>query len=584
MEASDGDVVLRAHGLGGRRVRMHRSTLRAGEVVGIAGLAGSGRSELLRLIAGASRRHAGTATLDGDDFAPGGIGAAQRERVVLVPPERRSQALSPDSVERNLNATTIDRHARLRGPAEARAGACRAAVAGLPRPRCWPGPGGADAVGRQPAEGRAGQFLALEPRVLLLDEPTRGVDVATKSQIYGLIREQAAAGCAVIVVSSELPELIGLSDRIVVMHEGRIVGRFDRGEATEEQLPRRDEHDGRTGTAARGTERTDDMSAQNRARALRPLVGPLVLIGLVAFFGALYPTTFLSQQNLLINILDTVSFLVIVAAAQTIVMVVGDFDLSVGGLAALATSFTGAMLATTTLGGDLQDPAFVPLAIGIGLAVGLICGIANGVLVAYLGVLAFIATLGMSVVFTNLARFRVDGRPVYGLVEEGFVEIARGSTLGLSNKVWIAARYRRRDLVPARPHHARPQDVRGRRQRRGLALQRHRRQASAPHRLRALRRRRGCRRHPAGRDHRDRQHGRDAELDAAVDRGRLHRAWPCSEVAGRTCRAPSLGVILLRVIDNGLELHRHPRRAPERHLRGRHRDRRAAAGHRQASR
>jgi ribose transport system permease protein len=173
-------------------------------------------------------------------------------------------------------------------------------------------------------------------------------------------------------------------------------------------------------------------------RRLRPFVGPGVLIALIAFFGMLYPTTFLSQQNLLVNILDTVSFLIIVAAAQTIVMVVGDFDLSVGGLAALATSFTAAIITTTNLAGDPQDPGFVPLAIGIGLAVGLIGGIVNGVLVAYLGVLAFIATLGMSVVYVNLARFRVDGRPVYGLVEEGFVEIARSSTLGISNKVWTA--------------------------------------------------------------------------------------------------------------------------------------------------
>jgi ribose transport system permease protein len=173
-------------------------------------------------------------------------------------------------------------------------------------------------------------------------------------------------------------------------------------------------------------------------RRLRPLVGPAVLIGLIALFGALYPNTFLTQQNLLVNILETVSFLVIVAAAQTIVMVVGDFDLSVGGLAALATSFTAALITTTTLAGEAQDPGFVPLAVGIGLAVGLVGGLVNGILVAYLGVLAFIATLGMSVVFTNLARFRVEGRTVYGLVEEGFVEVARSSTLGISNKVWIA--------------------------------------------------------------------------------------------------------------------------------------------------
>ncbi|CAN5858030.1 ABC transporter permease [soil metagenome] len=175
------------------------------------------------------------------------------------------------------------------------------------------------------------------------------------------------------------------------------------------------------------------------AERLRPFVGPMALLLILGVFGALYPTTFLSRENLLVNVLDTVSFLVIVAAAQTIVMVVGDFDLSVGGLAALAASFTAALLATTTLSGGVQDPAFVPLAVALGLGVGLACGLVNGVLVSYLGVMAFIATLGMSAVYTNLARFRVDGRPVYGLVEEGFVEIARSQTLGISNKVWIAA-------------------------------------------------------------------------------------------------------------------------------------------------
>ncbi len=80
------------------------------------------------------------------------------------------------------------------------------------------------------------KYLALKPRVLLLDEPTRGVDMTTKTQIYALIRELAAAGCAVLMVSSELAELIGLCDRILVLHQGRLAGRFERGAATEEEL------------------------------------------------------------------------------------------------------------------------------------------------------------------------------------------------------------------------------------------------------------------------------------------------------------------------------------------------------------
>jgi ribose transport system permease protein len=171
---------------------------------------------------------------------------------------------------------------------------------------------------------------------------------------------------------------------------------------------------------------------------VKPFIGPLALLAIIAFFGVLYPTTFLTPTNLLTNVLQTVAFTAIVAAAQTIVMVVGDFDLSVGGTAALATSFTAAIITTTTLSGAPQEPGSVLFAVLLGLSVGLVCGVANGLLVSYLGVLAFIATLGMAQVFTSLARFRVNGQPVYGLVEPGFVEVARGTTLGVSNQVWIA--------------------------------------------------------------------------------------------------------------------------------------------------
>jgi ABC-type sugar transport system ATPase subunit len=239
-QAAPGGVILRADGLGGRRLRAASIELRAGEVVGVAGLAGAGRSELLRLLAGASRPSSGRMRLGDAPFAPRDIGQAQRAGLVLVPQERRSQALTPDSVERNLNATTIDRHA---------------IAAAIVRPRrerdharaLWETFGvrghslDQDVLtlsGGNQQKVVLARFLALKPRVLLLDEPTRGVDVATKSQIYALVREQATAGCAVLMVSSELPEVLGLCDRSVVLHEGRITARFERGEATEESLLR----------------------------------------------------------------------------------------------------------------------------------------------------------------------------------------------------------------------------------------------------------------------------------------------------------------------------------------------------------
>ena len=160
--------------------------------------------------------------------------------MVLVPPERRSQALLPDSVERNLNATVIDRLTRGRfvtSPRKEREHAQQLWDQLDVRARSL----GQDVLtlsGGNQHKVVLARFLALAPRVLLLDEPTRGVDMTTKTQIYELIRRLAAEGTAVLMVSSELVEVIGLCDRILVLHEGRIAGRFEHGEADEEELLR----------------------------------------------------------------------------------------------------------------------------------------------------------------------------------------------------------------------------------------------------------------------------------------------------------------------------------------------------------
>jgi len=214
-DPAPGEVRLKTNGLSGRRIH-----------------------DASRLIAGASQPHAGSIELDGVEFRPSSVGHAQSAGIALVPPERRSQALIPDSVERNLNTTTIDQQAiagivtsSTRERAHAQALWTSLDVRGRSL-----GQEVLTLSGGNQQKVVLAKYLALEPRVLLLDEPTRGVDMTTKSQIYGLVREQAAAGCAVLVVSSELAELIGLCDRIVVLHEGRIAGRFERGEANEEEL------------------------------------------------------------------------------------------------------------------------------------------------------------------------------------------------------------------------------------------------------------------------------------------------------------------------------------------------------------
>jgi len=189
---------------------------------------------------------------------------------------------------------------------------------------------------------------------------------------------------------------------------------------------------GEPGTSERVDRRTPGESW------LRPLAGPIVLLSMVALFAILYGDRYFSKTNLVNNVLGAVAFVAIVAAGQTVVMVVGEFDLSVGGLAALASVSAGVLIATRTIDGGAAEPGSVLLAVLLGLGIGLIGGVINGILISRLGILAFIATLATAVVFSNFASYRVDGKPVYGLVENNFVDVARGEILGIPNKVLIA--------------------------------------------------------------------------------------------------------------------------------------------------
>lgn len=221
-----GEVVLRANNLTGTRVRGVSVELRRGEVVGIAGLGGSGRSELVRLLSGAQRADAGTVSLDGEQVVFRSPQQALQAGIALVPEERRTQGLvMTDSVGENLVAAVLGQLAvggvfrkrgRERRNAEQSIESLRIKVASLNQ-------NVGQLSGGNQQKVVLGKVLARGPKVLLLDEPTRGIDVGTKAEIYRLVRRLADDGTAVVVVSSELPELLGLTDRIVVLHEGTVV-------------------------------------------------------------------------------------------------------------------------------------------------------------------------------------------------------------------------------------------------------------------------------------------------------------------------------------------------------------------------
>ncbi len=212
--------------------------LHAGEVLGVAGLMGAGRSELARLIAGADRPTGGTMTLDGQPFAPRDVAAAIRAGVVYLSEDRKTLGLHLSlSVADNITLPGLSRLSRAGMVAPQRLSALA---------KDWMARRGVRAAapdvavetlsGGNQQKVALAKWLSLDPRVILLDEPTRGVDVGAKAEIHGLIRRLAAEGAAVLVISSELPEVLALSDRIAVMAGGRLARIVPARGATEESL------------------------------------------------------------------------------------------------------------------------------------------------------------------------------------------------------------------------------------------------------------------------------------------------------------------------------------------------------------
>ena len=206
-----------------------------GEILGIAGLVGSGRSELLETIAGTRRAHAGTVAVAGTALANHATRAAMAHGVCLVPEDRWAQGLVRfDSIVGNH---ALSRHRALR-PTDRRGERRRARADvvrfGIKTPSI-------DAPVSALSGGNAQKVVLARaidqrPQVLLLDEPTRGVDIGAKAEIYAIIGEMVGRGVAVVVASSDLLELIGLCDRILVLHEGQVAGELARADASEESL------------------------------------------------------------------------------------------------------------------------------------------------------------------------------------------------------------------------------------------------------------------------------------------------------------------------------------------------------------
>jgi rhamnose transport system ATP-binding protein len=212
--------------------------VRAGEIVALAGLVGAGRSEVARAIFGIDPLDAGEVRIAGKPLQLGKPAAAVRAGLALVPEDRRAQGLALElSIARNASLTVLGRLMR-HGLISARSESALAADWGK-RLRLNAGdldaPVGTLSGGNQ-QKVVLGKWLAIGPKVLIIDEPTRGIDVGAKAEVYRTLAELVREGMAVLMISSELPEVLGMADRVLVMHEGRISADIPRADANEERV------------------------------------------------------------------------------------------------------------------------------------------------------------------------------------------------------------------------------------------------------------------------------------------------------------------------------------------------------------
>jgi ribose transport system ATP-binding protein len=236
-----GETMLKVTGLVTPCWPQHRVSfeVKAGEIVGVAGLVGAGRTEVLRCLFGIDRPLAGQIDVSGRAVRIEKPQDAIREGIGLIPEDRKQEGLVLEMpVSANVGLPGLRRNSFACGFLNQKCeDAAAASMIAKMRIRT---PSAAQIVqflsGGNQQKVVIGKWLALEPRVLLLDEPTRGIDVGAKQEIYRLMEELAAQGMALLFVSSEMEEILGMSDRVLVMHEGRITGQLLRSELTEEAV------------------------------------------------------------------------------------------------------------------------------------------------------------------------------------------------------------------------------------------------------------------------------------------------------------------------------------------------------------
>jgi ABC-type sugar transport system ATPase subunit/ribose/xylose/arabinose/galactoside ABC-type transport system permease subunit len=387
--------------------------LHAGEILGVAGLAGSGKEELVRALFGLLPVKAGEISLAGQAAHLTGPGLAQRLGLAYVPGDRHGQAVVTEmTVRENITLSVLPQLGTLGFPSVPREVALsERMVTDLDVRAASIEQSLATLSGGNQQKVAVARRLAAEPRVLVLEDPTQGVDIAARAGIHDIIRTLARSGVGVLLVSSDLPELLALSDRVAVMREGRLAAMLPSETATPEAVMEAALH---TGRAEKGPAQA--APAARRPLPMREVVLAAVLAVLVVALSLRHPG-FLTGSNLL-GILVNNAHLAICAAGMTAVIIAGGIDVSVGAMLAATCMVTGMLLEA----GVPPAPACL-VALGLSTAMGSL----NGTLSTWLRVPAIVATLGMRSLWRGVAMKLTNGDWITDL-PRGFEALGAGLT------------------------------------------------------------------------------------------------------------------------------------------------------------
>lgn len=419
-----GEPVLEVSGLShAGRVKDIELTVRSGEIFGIAGLVGAGRSELAMTLIGALPRSGGSVTLAGKPSDPGTPRAAFRNGFALIPEDRRHEGLLVDmTVRQNLTLPNIDKwsNAGLLNLAQEKRDAMSLIRRLGIRP---PNP---NQIARNLSGGNQqkvviGRWLSGDARVFIFDEPTTGVDVGSKVEIYKQMIGLARRGAAILFISSDFEELCGLCDQVAVMHKGSITAILPREALQPEtilELASRADRD-----APEAAPADDEAIAAPPTDTVVPLpgssltrwgsiIGMLLALSCIAFLAP----QFLSFGNIF-DVLKQGSVLAFIAIGLTVVLIAGGFDMSAGAVSQLTNN-----LAAGTLIAGLGASASVALGLVVGLGIGLV----NALLVLVFGMPAFVATLGTMFVTMGMTLLYNGGQALTLSNQPGFFFIGQG--------------------------------------------------------------------------------------------------------------------------------------------------------------